>query len=117
MKFLIDAQLPFLLAEILTQKGFEILHTNQLPNKDKTSDNEIRELSLKDDYIIITKDSDFMDSFIVHKIPKKLLIVTTGNIKNKELLNLFRQNFVNIAELFNENDLIELNNIDIIVHG
>jgi len=82
MKFLIDANLPFRLAKALKFKGFDILHTDDLPNKERTTDKEIKKISVEHDRIVITKDSDFLDSHVIQGIPTKLLLVTTGNITN-----------------------------------
>jgi predicted nuclease of predicted toxin-antitoxin system len=38
MKFLVDANLPFKLASNLKDKGFDTLHTDNLPNKERTTD-------------------------------------------------------------------------------
>lgn len=80
MKYLIDAQLPYLLADVLRHKGFDVVHTDDLPDKDETSDTIIRQLAALDDRIVITKDSDFQDSYLLFKQPPKLLLLTTGNI-------------------------------------
>ena len=88
MKFIIDAQLPAVLSKYLKGKGFDVIHTDDLPNKEFTTDSEIREISVKENRIVITKDSDFLDSFFVKAIPPKLLLVSTGNIKNKALISL-----------------------------
>ncbi|EMM76347.1 toxin-antitoxin system, toxin component, PIN domain protein [Leptospira santarosai str. 2000030832] len=37
------------------------------------------------------EDSDFLDSYLLRNEPKKLLSVTTGNIRNKDLILLFDQ--------------------------
>jgi len=116
MKFLIDANLPFKLAKALINKGFDILHTDNLPDKERTPDKEIRKISVEQDRIVITKDSDFLDSHVIQGIPAKLLLVTTGNITNKELLDLFDKHFETSIELFDIFDLIELNNEQIIGH-
>ena len=116
MKFLIDANLPFKLAKVLKEKGFDIIHTDDLPDKERTKDNEIRKVSVDQDRVIITKDSDFLDSHIVQGIPSKLLLITTGNIVNKVLLDIFDKNFETIISLFNSYDLIELNNEQIVGH-
>lgn len=116
MKFLIDANLSFKLARLLKTKGFEILHTDDLPSKERTTDNELRKLSVEQNYVVITKDSDFLDSHLIQGIPSKLLIVTTGNIPNKELLSLFEKYFETIIQLFDIYDLIELNNNQIVGH-
>jgi predicted nuclease of predicted toxin-antitoxin system len=114
--YLIDANLPFKLTFLLKEKGFKVLHTDQLPNKERTSDKEIREIASKENYIIITKDSDFLDSYLLQGSPKKLLLVTTGNIVNKKLLSLIELHFIRIDELFNEYDLIELNETEVRVY-
>jgi len=41
MKFIVDAQLPKKLSELLVKKGFDSLHTLDLPNNNATTDNEI----------------------------------------------------------------------------
>ncbi len=116
MKFIIDAQLPSKLSKCLKEKGFDIIHTDDLPNKERTTDNEIRQISIKENRIVITKDSDFLDSYYVKNIPAKLLLITTGNIKNKYLLKLFNDNITKIYKLFKEYSYIELDNKEIIVH-
>ena len=89
MRFLIDANLPFKLAKSLKDKGYDVIHTDDLPDKERTKDNEIRKISVNQNRIIITKDSDFLDSHLINGVPSKLLFVTTGNIINKSLIQLF----------------------------
>ncbi len=116
MKFLMDANLPYKLTISLKDKGYDVIHTDDLPDKERTKDNEIRNISIKEDRIIITKDSDFLDSHLINGIPAKLLLVTTGNIVNKALIQLFDNYFKTIADLFRFYDLIELDNKEIIGH-
>ena len=85
MKFLIDANLPFNLSTALKAKKYDVLHTDDLPNKERTSDKEIRLVSVQQNRTIITKDSDFLDSHLISGVPAKLLFVTTGNIVNKKV--------------------------------
>ena len=116
MKFLIDANLPHRLAKSLKYRGFDILHTDDLPDKERTTDKEIRRISIEQDRIVITKDSDFLDSHVIQGVPSKLLLVTTGNINNKELIDMFDKYFEPTILLFETYDLIELNNEQIIGH-
>ena len=116
MKFIVDAQLPFALSRFLLKKGFDVIHTDDLPDKERTKDGEIRRISINENRIVITKDSDFLDSFYITGIPSKLLLVTTGNIKNSALLALFEKNINKIIELFKEYSFLELDNIEIIGH-
>ena len=51
---------------------------------------------------MVTKDRDFLDSFLLRQQPYKLLLVTTGNITNTELVELFAKNLSQLAELFEQ---------------
>ena len=108
MKFFVDANLPFRLALNLKDKGFDVLHTDDLPNKEKTTDKEILKVAVDQSRIVITKGSDFLDSHLIQGIPVKLLFVTTGNIINKDLLALIEKYFETIFQLFEIYDLIEI---------
>jgi predicted nuclease of predicted toxin-antitoxin system len=46
MKFFLDTSLPFKLASNLRDQGFDTLHTDDLPNKERTTDKEIGKVSL-----------------------------------------------------------------------
>lgn len=116
MRFLIDAQLPLSLKTFVSQKGFEALHVLDLPLKDKTSDSVVIKVAVEKQYVVISKDSDFLNSHLLLKQPTKLLLVTTGNIVNSKLLIFFESNWEKIIALLNDYDLIELNNTELIAH-
>lgn len=92
MKVIIDAQLPFKLTEILNNLGFKAMHVESLPLKDEMSDIEIVRFADVNNITVITKDFDFYHSHMISKSPEKLLLITTGNIKNNALFSLFRNN-------------------------
>ncbi|GAB4449147.1 MAG: hypothetical protein Fur0044_44700 [Anaerolineae bacterium] len=50
-----------------------------------------------------------------HK-PYKLLLISTGNIKNAELERLFLQNIQLIAEALEEHDFVELSQTEFTIH-
>lgn len=108
MKFIVDAQLPKSLAVLLREKGFDTLHTTELPNGNDTTDEEINRLSLAENRIVISKDSDFYDSFSAKKEPYKLLQVKTGNIKNSQLVELFDRNIEIITDKLNESSVVQI---------
>ena len=116
MKFLVDAQLPLRLARLLQSNGYDTMHTKDLPQQNATPDTGINAVSIAQSRIVVTKDRDFLDSFLIRKEPYKLLLVTTGNITNTELEALFLKNLPRLAELFQESSLIELSRDAIIVH-
>jgi len=63
--------------------------------------------------VVVAKDSDFVESFLLRHEPWKLLLVSTGNIGNNELLRLFQLNIEQLAESFKTFDFIELNRTSI----
>lgn len=116
MKFLIDAQLPRRLATELKQSGFEATHTLELPDGNRTSDLALINLSVSQEAILVTKDSDFVQSFLLKREPWKLLLVSTGNIGNDELIALFQQNITQLTEAFKNFAFVELNRVNLICH-
>jgi predicted nuclease of predicted toxin-antitoxin system len=109
MRFLIDEQLPVLLAEVLVSKGYEAIHVSSLGSVEHVSDSMIIQRSLDEDYVVITKDVDFLNSFLIKNQPKKLVYVVTGNIKNRDLLNLFRQLCHKLVEQLTIYSVVEVN--------
>ncbi|MGH9840179.1 MAG: DUF5615 family PIN-like protein [Blastocatellia bacterium] len=116
MKFLVDAQLPYRLKSWLLAKNLNAIHTDDLPAKSLTGDREIARIADSESRVVITKDSDFLKLHILEKRPAKLLLITTGNIVNQQLLSLFEQNFKTILQLFEAYDVVELNNSFLIGH-
>jgi predicted nuclease of predicted toxin-antitoxin system len=108
MKFIIDAHLPKQLSIFLNERGFDSIHTLDLPNKNTTSDIEINALSLKEKRIVISKDSDFYNRYLIKSEPFKLIIISTGNITNKNLIELFEKNLDKITEEISHNSVIEI---------
>jgi predicted nuclease of predicted toxin-antitoxin system len=108
MNFLVDAQLPFGLSVLFTEKGYDSVHTSQLPDKNLTTDNTIRILSIQEKRIVVTKDSDFFDSYILKKEPFKVVFVRTGNQKTSVLTNLFARKFDQIIKSLEHGGLVEV---------
>ena len=117
MKFLVDAQLPYRLAKRLRELGFNAIHTLELPLSNRTSDAEINTLSIREQYVVVTKDADFVNSFHLHHQPYKLLLIATGNIRNVELEELFLANIENISKGLVLFDFIEMNRNTVIFHS
>jgi predicted nuclease of predicted toxin-antitoxin system len=116
MKFIIDAQLPYVLCKFLNENKHDSIHAMDLRNKDFSTDKEICEYAQNEDRIVITKDYDFIDSHILKNNPEKLLWITTGNIKNIELIQLFKIYIEDLVKLFETYNFVEINNFEIKVH-
>lgn len=73
-----------------------------------------RAISIAENRVVITKDTDFLQSFMVTRIPAKLLLVTTGNITNNELLAIFSSKKDLLLAALQNYDMVELNISEII---
>jgi predicted nuclease of predicted toxin-antitoxin system len=89
VKLLVHAQLPQRLARWLASIGHDAVHTLDLPGGNRTTDQEINDRSEREQRAVITKDTDFVDSFLLTSRPYQLLLVSTGNIRNADLEALF----------------------------
>ncbi|MFQ5825573.1 MAG: DUF5615 family PIN-like protein [bacterium] len=116
MKFLVDAHLPRRLAYRLRDLGYDTIHTRDLPLENRTPDSVIEEISLREKRVVVTKDADFVNSFTLHGKPYKLLLVSTGNIKNIDLEKLFLQNIDEIVKAFKKYSFIEIDRSIITFH-
>lgn len=117
MKFLVDAHLPKSLSDFLQSKGHDSVHTINLPDANRTNDQTILSIAGLEKRIIITKDCDFLESFLLNGLPEKLILIKTGNIRNVDLLIIFDRNIEKICSLLEESSLIEINTSEIIVHA
>jgi predicted nuclease of predicted toxin-antitoxin system len=117
MKFLVDAQLPRRFAAWLRDAGHDALHTLDLPDGNRTPDATITGLSTRDRRVVVTKDADFVVSFVLRHEPEKLLLISTGNITNTELESLLRSNLATVIRAFETADFVEMNRAGVIVHG
>lgn len=116
MKFLVDAQLPARLARFLSSAGHDALHTTELPDGNRTTDERIAELADGQGRVVVTKDRDFRDGHLLTRSPRRLLVVTTGNITNTALLSLFETHLDTIVAALRETEFVELGPDSLIVH-
>ncbi|MEW6506573.1 MAG: DUF5615 family PIN-like protein [Bacteroidota bacterium] len=116
MKFLVDAQLPLELSDWLNKNNFDSIHTLDLPNKNFTTYDDICKISIQENRIVITKDTDFLLSFKLYKKPYKLLLITTGNISNEKLKEIFTTKLEELIFVLKENSFIELTSDSLIIH-
>lgn len=100
----------------LNAEGHDALHTLDLPLKNRTPDATINQISLAERRVVVTKDADFRDSHLVSDQPYKLLLVSTGNISNPDLLGLFESNPERIVAAFASYSYVELDRLHLTIH-
>ena len=115
MKFLVDAQLPRRFANWLNEAGHDALHTLELPRKNLTTDQEVVARAKRDGRIVVSKDADFVQTFLITGEPP-LLLISTGNINNAELEKILRANLAGIEAAFASSRFVEITRDALAVH-
>ncbi len=108
MKFLVDAQLPVRLGPTACRSRSRRCPTSELPDGNQTTDAEITRRADDEDRVVVTEDRDFRDSHLLRSVPRRLLVVATGNITNNDLLSLFDRHLDAIVAALEEAPFVEL---------
>lgn len=83
MNFLVDAQLPRRATLWLIAAGSNAIHTLDLPEENRTTDETINGVADREQRIVVTKDADFVDTHLLRGHPPKLLLISTGTSATK----------------------------------
>ena len=70
-----------------------------------------------EDRIVATKDDDFVTTRLIQDLPRRLLLVSTGNISNTALEQLLTPLIPDIAREFQVNSFMEVGRAGLIVRG
>jgi len=118
IRFLVDTQLPPSLAEFFRRRGLNATHITDYPLGALTSDREIISISTEEKRIVISKDMDFFDHYILKGYPPAVLLLQLGNIKNIDLFRFLDYNFNVIMNFFTNNpkNLVLVNKYKIITY-
>jgi predicted nuclease of predicted toxin-antitoxin system len=112
MKILLDANISWKLTKTLSPIFGECLHVDNIDITIPAQDVDIWNYAKENEFIIITKDNDFVDLLEVKGYPPKIVLLKTGNNSSNALVQLLINSKELIQEL-NENDygLLELINV------
>jgi len=108
VKLIVDAHLPRKLCGLLVARGHDALHTRDLPAGNTTQDRVINQISLDEQRVVISKDSDFFYSHLLQGRPWKLLLIKTGNISARDLCELIERNLPAIEIALHSHTLAEI---------
>jgi predicted nuclease of predicted toxin-antitoxin system len=117
VKFLVDAQLPKRISGWFLSAGHDARHTLDLAEGNRTPDEEVVEIADQEGRILLTKDADFVDAHLLQGRPKKLLLISTGNISNRDLEALIVPLIPDLVHEFETQMFLELGPNGLIVRG
>jgi predicted nuclease of predicted toxin-antitoxin system len=115
VNWLIDAQLPPQLAALFRERGHDAIHTLDLPLGNRTTDEAIIAYADQQARIVVTKDADFVPHCVFRRKPQQLLLIATGNIRNRALAALLAETLVRLEAVFAEHDFVELTTTSLII--
>ncbi len=77
---------------------------------ENASDIQIFEFAKKNDYAVVTFDSDFVDLNVIKGFPPKIIWLKTGNLTTKAISELIRKSLMVIQSFLKseENEILEV---------
>jgi predicted nuclease of predicted toxin-antitoxin system len=99
MKLLFDHNLSPRLVLILADLYSNSQHVFPL-QMDRDDDRLIWDYAVQNDYIIVTRDSDYNDLSLVRGFPPKVIWIRRGNCSTKEIATILRSSTQDIHEFF-----------------
>jgi predicted nuclease of predicted toxin-antitoxin system len=108
MKFLIDAHLPPSLRGIFQAAGHDAIHTLDLPDQNASRDGILNQVPAAELRVVVTKDTDFYYSHLLHGRPWKLVLVKTGNLGLLATKQMFETHLSEIEAALQSCTLVEL---------
>jgi predicted nuclease of predicted toxin-antitoxin system len=111
VRFLSDVHITIKLSKRLEQLGHQSEHVNNMLDKWHTQDRDIITYIDAHEGILITKDQDFRNSYLLNRTPRKLIKINLGNISNEALLQIIETHIDRISELDEQHTsfMIEIN--------
>ena len=109
--YLIDENLTPELAELFRTAGLHAAHVNELKTnqKQRVIDDQLRRLAIRKGYVIVTKDDDFVKSYVSREVPERMIFIH-GMEKKEVLLERMKMVIPQLESLILQHPFIEINN-------
>ena len=117
MNFLVDAHLPRRMTAWLAAAGCDAVHTLDLPDGNRTTNEQVNDVADREQRAVVTKDADFVDSHVLRSRPARLLLISTGNISNRDLEALMVPLIPDIVREFGSHSFLELGQAGLVIRG
>ena len=112
MRLLFDQNISFRITKKLTDLFPDCKHVSDCGLMD-CDDPDIWEYARKNDYSIVTFDSDFYDISVISGHPPKIIWIRSGNMTTKEIVKLMMHNKNTIEKFLVDKDFKDLSCLEI----
>lgn len=108
MNFLVDAQLLPALAHWIVSRGHQATHVFDL-GFHAADDPTVWERARKENWVLLTKDEDFIDRWLLSDQPIALIWIRKGNCSNQALISWLEPVWPDVVKRLEQGEkLIEL---------
>lgn len=108
MRFLIDTQLPKVLARRLEEAGHQAVHVLEL-SMAQCPDNDLWRYAEEHDTVIVTKDEDFAEWVLAGRLGSPVVWLRIGNCTNAELMAWLLPQWSHVTEALERGErLVEI---------
>ncbi|MEO9484502.1 MAG: DUF5615 family PIN-like protein [Ekhidna sp.] len=114
MKFLVDENLSPELADLFRKLSLDAYHVNELKSnsRQRVIDDQLRRLAIRKGYVIVTKDDDFVKSYVSREVPEKMIFIY-GLDKKELLLTRMQEVIPQLEPLLRIHNFIEVNESEV----
>lgn len=110
MKLLCDVHLPRRLVKFFVDNNIEAIHGGDILDGMRTKDSEFSRYADENNFVVLTKDSDFRNTHFLQNTPKRLIKIDLGNISNSQLISVFDRHLSSIITALSKDKIyIEIN--------
>ena len=103
MKLLFDQNISYKIVSLLAS-NYSVVTTVKSENLIDALDRQIWEFAKKNDFIIVTQDSDFNDLTQLLGFPPKVIWIRTGNLTTQQIAEIFNQKIDEIENFSKDNE-------------
>jgi predicted nuclease of predicted toxin-antitoxin system len=90
LTFLVDAQLPPALARWIADRGHQARHVFDV-DLQAASDAAVWEYARRENAVLVSKDEDFVDGWLLTEQSTSLIWIRKGNCSNRALMTWFER--------------------------
>jgi predicted nuclease of predicted toxin-antitoxin system len=101
MKLLLDQNLSYRLITSLKDIFPEVTHVTEL-SLEKASDEDIWKYAKENNFVIVTKDSDFNDLAVLKGSLPKIIWIQKGNCSTDDIIKLLTESYQSLVEFVDD---------------
>jgi predicted nuclease of predicted toxin-antitoxin system len=104
LKFLLDENISRKIIPLIQNESMEFCHVLSISTgmTPPISDHGIWKFARENNHHIITKDEDFIKLSMIFGPPPKVILLSIGNLKNKDLAEVIKRNTTNIQKFVDQ---------------